>query len=81
MIGGLLAGAHWTGAPGEALAWAVAAAGAAQLALVLRDMRRAGLRVRLRLPRVTPGVRRLFALLVPGVLGAGRSRSTYWSAR
>ena len=71
MIGGLLAGAHWTGAPGEALAWAVAAAGAAQLALVLRDMRRAGLHVRLRLPRITPGVRRLFALLVPGVLGAG----------
>ncbi len=71
LIAALAVSALWTGAPGLALAIGVCAAGFGQLALILWDMRRAGLRVRLRFPRLTRSVRRLLALLVPGTLSAG----------
>jgi len=45
--------------------------GIAQLALLIFAARRAGLRIPLRRPRLTPGVRRLFVLGVPGIISAG----------
>lgn len=57
--------------PGHALAWGVAAAGLAQLAWLAASAARAGFHLRLRLPRLTPGVKRLFALMLPAILGAG----------
>ena len=71
LIGALALAAGWTGAPGLALAVGVCLAGFAQLALVLFDMRRAGLRLRLRRPRITRDVRRLLGLMLPGMLSAG----------
>ncbi len=56
--------AHW-------LAWGVALAGAAQLAWLALALRRAGWILRLRRPRLTPEIRRLFGLILPGLLGAG----------
>lgn len=53
------------------LAWAVCVAGFAQLALLAFMARRHGMDLRFRLPRLTPGVRRLFRLAGPGVLTAG----------
>jgi putative peptidoglycan lipid II flippase len=60
-----------TGAPGEVLAWTVAAAGAGQFLLLLIACRRAGMALRLPRPRLTPNVRRLLALMWPGLLSAG----------
>lgn len=53
------------------LAYGVPVAGLAQLVWLAVAAKRAGMSLRLRRPRLTPGVRRLFALLAPGVLGAG----------
>jgi putative peptidoglycan lipid II flippase len=56
---------------GTALAWAVIAAGVAQLALVRQAAARAGMRLRLRRPRLTPGLRRLAVIALPAALAAG----------
>jgi putative peptidoglycan lipid II flippase len=53
------------------LAWAVALSGFAQLGLLTIMARRYGMHLRLRRPRLTPGVRRLFWLAGPGVVTAG----------
>lgn len=57
--------------PGHALAYGVALAGALQFAALAFACHRAGIMVRLPRPRLSPGVRRLFVLMAPGVLGAG----------
>lgn len=56
---------------GHALAWGVAVAGVVQLALLGACAWRAGIRVRIRLPRWDADMRRMLALMGPGVLGAG----------
>jgi len=53
------------------LAWAVAISGFAQLALLTLMARRHGMDIGFRMPRLTPGVKRLFVLAGPGVLTAG----------
>ena len=57
--------------PGPAIAVAVSIAGAGQFVLLVVACRRAGIMVRLPRPRLTPGVRRVFRLMVPGLIGAG----------
>ncbi|HUF86880.1 MAG TPA: murein biosynthesis integral membrane protein MurJ [Thermohalobaculum sp.] len=56
---------------GWTLAWAVFAAGLAQLALVGHAARGLGMTLRLRRPRLTPGVRRLITLGIPAALAGG----------
>jgi putative peptidoglycan lipid II flippase len=56
---------------GRALAWAVTAAGFAQFLWLLLACERAGLALRLPLPRLTAGVRRTLAVMAPGTIGAG----------
>jgi putative peptidoglycan lipid II flippase len=56
---------------GDALAWGVFVAGFAQVALVALAAREAGTALRLRAPRLTPGVRRLIRLGVPGAASGG----------
>src|SRR5215471_8575543 len=56
---------------GRALAWAVTAAGFAQFLWLLFSCARAGLALRLPLPRLTPSVRRTLGVMAPGTLGAG----------
>jgi putative peptidoglycan lipid II flippase len=56
---------------GRALAWAVTGAGLAQFLWLLSSCARAGLALRLPMPRLTPGVRRTLAVMAPGTLGAG----------
>ncbi|HKJ60654.1 MAG TPA: murein biosynthesis integral membrane protein MurJ [Hyphomicrobiales bacterium] len=53
------------------LAWAVAFSGFAQLAVLAYMAWRNGMDLGFRLPRITPGVRRLFRLAGPGILTAG----------
>jgi putative peptidoglycan lipid II flippase len=66
----LLAG--WLGWDiGRTLAWTVPLAGLAQLALVRTAARRAGMRIRLRRPRLTPELRRLAVIAAPAALAGG----------
>ena len=57
--------------PGEALSWGVAAAGIGQFVWLAVAAWRAGLSLRLPRPRLNADIRRLFALMVPGAVGAG----------
>ncbi len=56
---------------GIVLAWAVSVAGLLQMLVVMFAARRIGLLLRLRLPRLTPGVKRFVTLGVPGVISGG----------
>ncbi|MGF1551802.1 MAG: murein biosynthesis integral membrane protein MurJ [Paracoccaceae bacterium] len=56
---------------GTALSFGVVAAGLLQLALVWRAAAREGLAPRLRLPRLTPAVRRLAVVAAPAALAGG----------
>jgi putative peptidoglycan lipid II flippase len=62
---------HETPQAGIVLAAGVFAAGVIQLALLMIAARRAGMGLALRWPRLTPGVRRLVTLGVPGVIAGG----------
>jgi putative peptidoglycan lipid II flippase len=53
------------------LCWGVAIAGAAQLAMLVWAARRAGMGIGLVRPRLTPDVRRLVSLGVPGLISGG----------
>ncbi|WP_085902572.1 murein biosynthesis integral membrane protein MurJ [Kiloniella majae] len=57
--------------PGQAMAWTVAAAGFGQMLLLYIALKRAGLNMRMRLPRVSSDVKTLMRRMVPGVLSAG----------
>jgi putative peptidoglycan lipid II flippase len=56
---------------GAALAWAVTGAGFAQFLWLKVSCRQAGLPLYLPRPRLTPEVRRLLRIMLPGVFGAG----------
>jgi putative peptidoglycan lipid II flippase len=58
-------------AAGVIQAWGVAVAGVLQLLLLLDGVRRNGMWLNLRRPRLTPGVRRLIRLGIPGVIAGG----------
>ncbi len=57
--------------PGHALVWGVALAGALQFLLLLWGCARQGMALRLPRPRMTPGVRRLIQLGIPGAIAGG----------
>lgn len=77
LIAGILAGAELRGPGGDdrivavALAVSVSLAGVAQLAYLWWAVRRAGLRLHLSRPKLTPQVRRLGMLILPATFGAG----------
>ncbi len=57
--------------PGHALSWGVTLAGAGQFLWLVVACHRAGMRLRLPRPRLTPGIRRLLRLMLPASLTAG----------
>ncbi len=59
---------------GPALAWAVTAAGFAQFLWLMASCAGAGLSLGLPWPRLTPEIRRLLRLMLPGVFGAGATQ-------
>ncbi len=72
MIGALLIYADAeTEISGLAVAWGVAAGGLAQFLLLVVGAWRQGYLLKLRLPRLTPAMKRLFALGAPGFISAG----------
>jgi putative peptidoglycan lipid II flippase len=70
-IGAMLALRHVLPTTGHALAWGVSASGVAQLALLYWAVRRAGMRLHLPRPRLTPRMRLLLRRMAPGLVGAG----------
>lgn len=56
---------------GLALSIAITASGVAQAAAVVWGAKRAGMTLHFKRPRVTPGVKRLVVLGVPGIIGSG----------
>jgi len=60
-----------TATPGHALAFGVAAAGIVQFLFLIVACHRAGIRFHLPRPRLTPRVKGLLVLMLPGVVGAG----------
>jgi len=71
LIAALLGLTPLVASPGHALSWGVAASGVVQLLFLAEACRRAGVRLRLVRPSLTPRVRRLFRLMGPAALGAG----------
>ncbi len=77
LIGGIIAGWWLRGDSGDdrivatALAISVSVAGVAQLAYLWWAVRRAGLKLHWRLPKMTPQVRKLGMLILPATFGAG----------
>ncbi len=71
LIGAMVAAMALNGAPLDYLIWGVALAGLAQLVFVFVVAWRAGLRLRAVRPRLTPEVRQVWGLAVPGILAAG----------
>ena len=64
-------GEYETPISGEALSWGVFAAGIIQLAMLYFAAGRAGMTIPLVRPRLTPQVRRLVALGIPGMIAGG----------
>ncbi len=77
LISGILIGHHLRGDTTNdvvvvyALSSAVALSGAVQLAYMAWETRRAGVRLKVTAPRLTPEVRRLGMLILPATFGAG----------
>ena len=71
LIGTMIAALAFAGAPLDYLIWGVAFAGLAQLGFVFVAARRAGLSFGLKRPRLTPEVKKVWWLAVPGILAAG----------
>jgi putative peptidoglycan lipid II flippase len=61
----------WARNPGLVLSWAVAIAGVCQFLWLAIACRRVDMALSLRWPRFDPEIRRLLALMVPGLLSAG----------
>lgn len=71
MIGAMLIYAYADLKIGHALSWGVFLAGFLQLAWLYWACWRLGFRLKIRMPRLTPEVRKIMRLMVPGAIGAG----------
>ena len=71
MVAVAAAGYGNTPEAGVALSWGVAVAGFVQLGALVWAVRHESMGLALRRPRLTPGVRRLVRLGIPGVIGGG----------
>ena len=71
LIAALLLPRRWSTTPGHALAWAVVMAGIGQFLWLAWSAARHRLLPSLPRPRLTPAVRRLMRLMLPGAFGAG----------
>lgn len=71
LIGAALGWHLVAGTPARGLAWGIAVAGVLQFAWLGLALARHGFIIRLRVPRLTPEVRRLLRLMLPVAFGAG----------
>jgi putative peptidoglycan lipid II flippase len=71
LLGALLLVPEGGRATAVAMSWAVLVGGVLQLGLCIAATRRAGLRLKLLPPRMTPRVKELLILILPATIGAG----------
>jgi putative peptidoglycan lipid II flippase len=71
LIGAFALSGFWPERIAAGQAWAIVLAGFAQFLWLIFSCGRAGMALSLPRPRLTPGVRRLLRVMVPGVFGAG----------
>ncbi|PPR10744.1 MAG: putative lipid II flippase MurJ [Alphaproteobacteria bacterium MarineAlpha11_Bin1] len=71
LIAALLGLSGFVETSGHALAWGVATAGAAQFIWLIVACYRIDFQIRFLRPRLTPRVKRLLVLMLPGAIGAG----------
>jgi len=71
LVGALLLFPQGGATTARAMAWSVVVGGVLQLALCWISMHRAGLKLSLRPPKLTPGVRELVVLILPATLAGG----------
>ena len=70
LIGALLLAEHFT-TPGHALSWGIAAAGLVQFLWLFINTYKGGFRLQIKLPRLSPNIKKTLTLMGPGVIGAG----------
>jgi putative peptidoglycan lipid II flippase len=61
----------FVGMPAHVLAWAMTVAGVTQFLWMVIACNRAGMHLRFPRPRLTPDVKKLLKLMVPGIIGSG----------
>ncbi len=77
LIGGIIGGHYWRGGTGDdtrvvyVLASAVSLSGIVQLIYLWWAVKRAGLKLRFKMPKLTPEVKRLGWVILPATFGAG----------
>ncbi|MGL5839006.1 MAG: murein biosynthesis integral membrane protein MurJ [Sphingorhabdus sp.] len=77
LIGGIIGGYYWRGSSGDdtrvvyILSAAVSLSGLVQLIYLWWSVRRAGLKLNIRLPKLTPEVKQLGWVILPATFGAG----------
>lgn len=74
ILAGLLIPADDPAQSAQAAAWGIFAAGLGQLALLVWGVRRVGARLRLKRPRITPEIKALAGLAVPGVIAGSATQ-------
>ena len=71
LIGAILWLVNFTLTPAHALAWGVVIAGAVQFLWLLFCISKAGVRLRLRVPRLSPPIKEMLGRIFPAAIGAG----------
>jgi putative peptidoglycan lipid II flippase len=71
LIGAMLLATPYLPSAGHSLAWGVAVAGVAQFLWLVYACRQESVSLRLPRPKLSPPVRRLLRLMLPGAIGAG----------
>ncbi|MFH1158789.1 MAG: murein biosynthesis integral membrane protein MurJ [Pseudomonadota bacterium] len=74
LIAALVFGRNLFETSGHALAWGLAAAGVAQFVWMLWNYKSIGYVLKPRWPVLTPRIRKLYKLMIPGALGAGAAQ-------
>lgn len=85
LVGALIAQAVYRPAPGDpiwgmALAWSCVVAGALQFLYLIWMLARGGIRLHLRPPRLSGDAKRMFRLMVPGIIAGGVSQISIFVA-
>jgi putative peptidoglycan lipid II flippase len=73
-IAAMLGLTQYVATVGHAVAWGVSASGVVQLALLVWAVQRAGMRLHIPRPRLTPQVRILLRRMAPGLVGASATQ-------
>jgi putative peptidoglycan lipid II flippase len=76
LLGFIASGSEDQSAAGVALAWGIAASGLLQVIVVVAAAARLGMRIPWQRPQLTPDMRRLVTLALPGVVAGGMAQIT-----